>query len=131
MNELRNELGDVREQIVELKVEFRNVAHDIKGLLAALGNFVPRREIEAMEKAGIERTQVLHHRIDAIEKVQAERADAQDRAFIERVAATSARISAVEEANLYLMRKIIAFSVIAAGGGGATGAAIMKVMGGH
>lgn len=131
---IRNTLGDVievREKIVELQVEVRNMAHDIKGLLAALGNFVPRREIDQMYQSGIERDQVLHHRVDAVEKALSERTEAQDRIFIERVGATSARITAVEEANSYLMRKIIAFAVLAAGGGGATGAAIMKLVGGH
>lgn len=113
---VRQALGDVidvRERLAEVGNDVKHLSHDIKNLLQAMGNFVPRAEIMEMRNASIERSNALHARIDLIKKD------------------IDASVERIEEAQTWLMHKIIGWSVASAGGGGAVAFGAMKLFGAH
>lgn len=121
----------MREGVAEMRSDLRHMSHDIKGVLQSLQSFVPRREVEAMQAASVERTNVLHARIDTVERVSAERSDTQDKVINERVLSLAGQVREVKENQAYLTHKLIGVGLAAAAGGGTAGVAILKVMGGH
>lgn len=104
---------DVRERLAEVGNDVKHLSHDIKNLLQAMGNFVPRAEIVEMRNASIERSNALHARIDLIKKDLDENVDR------------------IEEAQTWIIRKIIGWSLASAGGGGALAFGAVKMLGGH
>src|SRR5437870_1049996 len=91
-----SELLAFKEGIGEMRANITNMAHDIKGLVQSMQNFVPRREIEQMQAGSLERAQVLHARIDNVEKMAAERATN------DRVIAIADRVEQVRKGQEYL-----------------------------
>lgn len=92
-------LGDVievRERLAELGTDIRHLAHDIKNVLTALGNFVPRQEILEMRNASLEKHMATNARIDTLER----------------------QITLLNDAQTWFMRRIVGAVIVGIVGGG-------------